>query len=116
MATAASQLPGYVALAMMLAAAMLLTPFLNNAAAVLMLGPVAGVVARSLGYNADPFLMAVALGCACDFLTPIGHQNNLLVLGPGGYRFGDYWRLGLPLSVVVLVAGTLLIALVWPLK
>jgi di/tricarboxylate transporter len=116
LASAASQLPGYAALAMMLAAAMLLTPFLNNAAAVLMLGPVAGVVARSLGYNADPFLMAVALGCACDFLTPIGHQNNLLVLGPGGYRFGDYWRLGLPLSLIVLGAGTLLITLVWPLK
>jgi di/tricarboxylate transporter len=116
MAAAASQLPGYVALAMMLAAAMLLTPFLNNAAAVLMLGPVAAVVARTLGYNADPFLMAVALGCACDFLTPIGHQNNLLVLGPGGYRFGDYWRLGLPLSLIVLVAGTVLIALAWPLE
>lgn len=116
MAAAASQLPSYMALALMLAAAMLLTPFLNNAAAVLMLGPVAGVVARTLGYNADPFLMAVALGCACDFLTPIGHQNNLLVLGPGGYRFGDYWRLGLPLSLIVLSAGTLLIALVWPLK
>jgi di/tricarboxylate transporter len=116
MAAAAAQLPGYVALAMMLAAAMVLTPFLNNAAAVLMLGPVAGVVARTLGYNADPFLMAVALGCACDFLTPIGHQNNLLVLGPGGYRFGDYWRLGLPLSLIVLTAGTLLIALAWPLR
>ena len=115
MASAAAHVPGYVALAMMLAAAMLLTPFLNNAAAVLMLGPVAGVVAKTLGYSADPFLMAVALGCACDFLTPIGHQNNLLVMGPGGYRFGDYWRLGLPLSIMVLCLGTLLIMLAWPL-
>ena len=116
LAAAATQLPGYLALAMMLAVAMLLTPFLNNAAAVLMLGPVAAVVAKSLEYNPDPFLMAVALGCACDFLTPIGHQNNLLVLGPGGYRFGDYWRLGLPLSLIVLVIGTGLIALFWPLR
>jgi di/tricarboxylate transporter len=93
-----------------------LTPFLNNAAAALMLGPVAGIVAQSLGYNADPFLMAVALGCACDFLTPIGHQNNLLVMAPGGYRFGDYWRLGLPLSLLVLLAGTPLIMCFWPLN
>lgn len=115
MAAAASQLPGYMAVGMMLAAAMILTPFLNNAAAVLMLGPVAGVVAKALGYNVEPFLMAVALGCACDFLTPIGHQNNLLVMGPGGYRFGDYWRLGLPLSLMVLLIGTPLIMLAWPL-
>ncbi len=116
MAALGSAVPGVVALGMMLAAAMILTPFLNNAAAVLMLGPVAGVVAKSLGYNADPFLMAVALGCACDFLTPIGHQNNLLVMGPGGYRFGDYWRLGLPLSLLVLFLGTPLIMWAWPLK
>lgn len=116
MASAGAGLPGYMAVAMMLAAAMTLTPFLNNAAAVLVLGPVAAVVGKSLGYNADPFLMAVALGCACDFLTPIGHQNNLLVMAPGGYRFGDYWRLGLPLSLTVLVVGTALITLVWPLK
>ena len=116
MAVLGAAVPGYAALAMMLASAMILTPFLNNAAAVLMLGPVAGVVAKSLGYNADPFLMAVALGCACDFLTPIGHQNNLLVMGPGGYRFGDFWRLGLPLSLMVLFIGTPLIMLAWPLN
>lgn len=115
MAVAGAQVPPYGALAMMIAAAMLLTPFLNNAAAVLMLGPVAGALAKDLGYNPDPFLMGVALGCACDFLTPIGHQNNLLVMGPGGYRFGDYWRLGLPLSLTVLAAGTLLIGYFWPL-
>jgi di/tricarboxylate transporter len=60
--------------------------------------------------------MAVAIGAACDFLTPIGHQCNTLVMGPGGYRFDDYWRLGLPLSVIVVVIGTLLIPLVWPLR
>lgn len=116
MAAAGAGLPGFMALGMMLASAMILTPFLNNAAAVLMLGPVSAVVATTLGYSPDPFLMAVALGCACDFLTPIGHQNNLLVMAPGGYRFGDYWRLGLPLSLMVLCGGTALIMLVWPLN
>jgi len=116
LAALAASVPGEIAVAMMLASAMLLTPFVNNAAAVLMLGPVAAVVAKTLGYNSDPFLMAVALGCACDFLTPIGHQNNLLVMGPGGYRFGDFARLGLPLSLLVLFLGTPLIVMAWPLQ
>ncbi|MGE0628414.1 MAG: SLC13 family permease [Hyphomicrobiaceae bacterium] len=111
-----SQAPPYLALAMMLAASMILTPFLHHAAAVLVLGPVAAVLATSLGYHPDPFLMAVALGCGCDFLTPIGHQNNLLVMGPGGYKFRDFWRLGLPLSILVVVAGTALIMWAWPLQ
>jgi di/tricarboxylate transporter len=115
LAAVGTQVPGSVAVGMMLGVAMLLTPFLNNAAAVLMLGPVAAVLAKTLNYNADPFLMAVALGCACDFLTPIGHQNNLLVMGPGGYRFNDYWRLGAPLSLMVLLLGTPLIMMAWPL-
>jgi len=93
-----------------------LTPFLHHAAAVLVIGPVAATVAETLGYNTDPFLMAVALGCACDFLTPIGHQNNLLVMGPGGYRFTDYWRLGLPLSLLIVALGALLITTSWPLQ
>ncbi len=114
-ASVATQIPGSAAVALMMATAMILTPFLNNAAAVLMLGPVAAVVASTLNYNADPFLMAVALGCACDFLTPIGHQNNLLVMGPGGYKFTDYWKLGLPVSLIVLAAGTPLILWAWPL-
>lgn len=111
-----AMVPGYAAVAIMLAVAMILTPFLNNAAAVLMLGPVAAGVARTLGYNPDPFLMAVALGCACDFLTPIGHQNNLLVMGPGGYRFTDYARLGAPISLLVIALGTPLILFFWPLQ
>jgi di/tricarboxylate transporter len=115
LASIGAQVPGYLAVGMMLGVAMLLTPLLNNAAAVLMLGPVAGVVAKSLNYNPDAFLMAVALGCACDFLTPIGHQNNLLVMGPGGYRFNDYWRLGAPLSLIVLLLGTPLLMFFWPL-
>jgi di/tricarboxylate transporter len=115
-AAVGTSVPGYAAVGIMLGVAMLLTPFLNNAAAVLVLGPVAVVVANTLGYNPDAFLMAVALGCACDFLTPIGHQNNLLVMAPGGYRFGDYWRLGLPLTFMVLFLGTPLILLAWPLS
>jgi di/tricarboxylate transporter len=69
-----------------------------------------------LGYQPDPFLLAVAIGAACDFLTPIGHQCNTLVMGPGGYRFGDYARLGAPLSVIVVVLGVPLIMLFWPLR
>ena len=116
LATAGAHVPGYLAVAMMLTVSMLLTPFLHHAAAVLVLGPVAAIVAKSLQYDMDPFLMAVALGCACDFLTPIGHQNNLLVMAPGGYRFTDYWRLGLPLTLLVASLGTFLIVTAWPLR
>ncbi|MEZ5923896.1 MAG: SLC13 family permease [Hyphomicrobiaceae bacterium] len=115
LATAASLLPGSLSVALILAVAMLVTPILHHAPAVLVMGPIAAAVAERLGYSIDPFLMAVALGAACDFLTPIGHQNNLLVMGPGGYRFGDYWRLGLPLSILVVAAGTPLILWAWPL-
>jgi di/tricarboxylate transporter len=111
----ATSLPAYGALALLIAAAMAVTPFLNNAATVLVMAPIAAGFATNLGYNPDPFLMGVAIGAACDFLTPIGHQCNTLVLGPGGYHFGDYWRLGLPLSIIVLVAGTPLILYFWPL-
>jgi di/tricarboxylate transporter len=112
---AAAFLPAIGALALLLAAAMAVTPFLNNAATVLVMAPIAATFAGKIGYNADPFLMAVAIGAACDFLTPIGHQCNTLVMGPGGYRFGDYWRLGLPLSIIVVLVGVPLIAFFWPL-
>ncbi|MBL8837767.1 MAG: SLC13 family permease, partial [Alphaproteobacteria bacterium] len=114
-AAGASALPAWGALALMIVAAMAVTPFLNNAATVLIMAPVGAGFAHNLGLNPDPFLMAVAVGAACDFLTPIGHQCNTLVMGPGGYAFGDYWRLGLPLSAIVVVLGTALIALFWPL-
>ncbi|MFC7476387.1 SLC13 family permease [Dankookia sp. GCM10030260] len=107
-------LPPLGALGLIMLVAMAVTPFLNNAATVLMLGPIAGSLAQRLGLSPDAFLMAVAVGAACDFLTPIGHQCNTLVMGPGGYRFGDYWRLGLPLSLIVLAVGVPMIALVWP--
>ena len=107
-------LPPIGALGLVMIAAMAVTPFLNNAATVLVLGPIAAGFASKLGYGPDAFLMAVAIGAACDFLTPIGHQCNTLVMGPGGYRFGDYWRLGLPLSIMVVLVGVPLIAVFWP--
>ncbi len=115
LAAAVGGLPPALAVGAMLAAAMAVTPFVNNAAAVLVMAPIGAGVAARLGVSPDPFLMAVAVGAACDFLTPIGHQCNTLVMGPGGYRFGDYWRLGLPLSIIVLVLGTVLVTAVWPL-
>lgn len=96
-------------------ASMAVTPFLNNAATVLIVAPIGATLAKQLGYNPDPFLMAVAVGAACDFLTPIGHQCNTLVMGPGGYEFSDYPRLGAPLSALVLITGPSLILLFWPL-
>jgi di/tricarboxylate transporter len=113
--TAVRHLPPLGALGLMMLIAMAVTPFLNNAATVLMMGPIAASLAARLGLSPDAFLMAVAVGAACDFLTPIGHQCNTLVMGPGGYRFGDYARLGAPLTLIVLLVGVPLIALVWPL-
>jgi di/tricarboxylate transporter len=107
--------PGILALGAIMAVAMAATPFLNNAATVLIVAPIGASLAQLLGLRPDPFLMAVAMGAACDFLTPIGHQCNTLVMAPGGYRFTDYPRLGAPLTLLVLVVGTLLIAAVWPL-
>ena len=111
---AAQGMPPSGAVALMMVTAMILTPFLNNAATVLVMAPIAASLARQLGLSIDPFLMAVAIGAACDFLTPIGHQCNTLVMGPGGYRFGDYWRLGLPLTLIVVAVGVPLILLFWP--
>jgi di/tricarboxylate transporter len=112
----ASGLPAYGALALILGAAMLVTPFLNNAATVLVMAPIAVSFSSSLGYRPDAFLMAVAIGAGCDFLTPIGHQCNTLVMGPGGYRFGDYARLGAPLSLLVIIVAVPALLLVWPVR
>jgi di/tricarboxylate transporter len=105
-----------LALVGIMAVAMAATPFLNNAATVLIVAPVGASLAQRLGLNPDPFLMAVAVGAACDFLTPVGHQCNTLVMMPGGYRFSDYPRLGLPLTLLVLTVGVALIAAIWPLR
>ncbi|WP_242416529.1 SLC13 family permease [Sphingomonas panni] len=116
LAQVATTLPAWGAVALILAAAMAVTPFLNNAATVLVMAPIAAQFAGDLGHRPEAFLMATAIGAGCDFLTPIGHQCNTLVLGPGGYRFGDYARLGAPLSLLVLAVGTPLILLFWPLQ
>ncbi len=107
--------PPLAVLGLMMLAAMVCAPFMHNAPTVLILAPVAIGVAHHLKLGPDPLLMAVATGAACDFLTPVGHQCNTLVLGPGGYRFSDYTRLGAPLSLLVIVVGTLLISVFWPL-
>jgi di/tricarboxylate transporter len=112
---ASAVMPVPVTLGMILVITMLLTPLVHHAAAVLVMGPVAASLAGGLGLQIDPFLMAVAVGASCDFLSPIGHQCNTLVMGPGGYRFSDYWHLGLPLSALVAICGVPLILMVWPL-
>ena len=102
-----------IALTAVMITAMACSPFLHNAPTVLVLGPIGVALAQQLHLGPDAFLMAVATGAGCDFLTPIGHQCNTLVMGPGGYRFGDYARLGAPLSVLVIAVGAPLIAFVW---
>jgi di/tricarboxylate transporter len=109
--------PGHPALALaaILVVTMILSDFLNNAATAAVMCPIALSSAARLGVSGEAFLMAVAVGASCAFLTPIGHQNNTLILGPGGFRFGDYWRLGLLLELVVLAVGIPMLLLVWPL-
>jgi len=104
-----------IALALMLVVTMTLSDLVNNAATAAVMCPIAIGTADALGANADPFLMAVAIGASCAFLTPIGHQNNTLILGPGGFHFGDYWRLGLPLEILVVAVSVPMLLLVWPL-
>ena len=103
------------ALAVVLITTMFLSDVMNNAATAAVLCPIAIGIAATLGVNPDSFLMAVAIGASCAFLTPIGHQNNTLILGPGGFGFGDYWKLGLPLEIVVIAVSLPLLLLVWPL-
>ena len=100
-------------LAVVLIAAMAVTPMLNNAATVVIMAPVVVNIAQQLGVSPDAFLMAVCIGASCDFLTPFGHHNNSIILGPGGYRFGDFWRVGLPLDLIVIVLSLLLIPRIW---
>jgi len=104
-----------VGLALILVVSMFLSDLMNNAATAAVMCPIAIGTAAALGVNADSFLMAVAIGSSCAFLTPIGHQNNTLILGPGGFRFGDYWKLGLPLEFLVVAVSLPMLLLVWPL-
>jgi di/tricarboxylate transporter len=108
------QLPLWAVLALLMAVTMLLSDVMNNAATAVLMAPIGITVAQGLGAGVDPFLMAVAIGASSSYLTPIGHQSNLLVMGPGGYRFGDYWRLGLPLDLIVVALAVPLILAVWP--
>ena len=103
------------ALMVVLVTTMFLSDVMNNAATAAVLCPIALGISGTLDVNPDSFLMAVAIGASCAFLTPIGHQNNTLILGPGGFRFGDYWRLGLPLEVLIVALGVPLLLVVWPL-
>ncbi|MGM0824336.1 MAG: SLC13 family permease [Pseudomonadota bacterium] len=110
-----SDWPVVVTLVGLFILSMLLSNVINNAAAALLMAPIAVSLADGFDVSLDPFLMVVAVSASCAFLTPIGHQSNTLVLGPGGYRFGDYWKLGLPLSIVVLLVAMPMILWVWPL-
>tara|TARA_B110000263_G_scaffold42501_1_gene34470 strand:- start:2583 stop:4481 length:1899 start_codon:yes stop_codon:yes gene_type:complete len=108
-------LPHWFILAIIMIITMCLSDVINNAATALIMAPIGSGIAISLGVNIDPFLMAVAVGASCAFLTPIGHQCNALILGPGGYKFSDYWKMGLPLEILIVLVGTPLILYFWPL-
>jgi di/tricarboxylate transporter len=107
-------LPVWGIIATLLIITMLLSDIINNAATVLIMAPIGMSIGQSLGLSLDPFLMTVAIGGSCAFLTPIGHQSNTIVMGPGGYKFSDYWRMGLPMDIIIVTIGTPLIMYFWP--
>jgi di/tricarboxylate transporter len=104
-----------VVLTLLMVITMTLSDVMNNTATAVISAPIAVDIANRLGVSADPFLMVVAVAASCAFLTPIGHKNNTLIMGPGGYRFGDYWRMGLPLEILIIVVAIPMIMWVWPL-
>lgn len=112
----AGQTHPVVILGLLLFVTMALSDVMNNAATAVVMAPISISIAQTLGYSIDPFLMAVAIGASCAFLTPIGHQNNTLIMGPGGYHFGDYWRMGLPLEILIIAVSLPMILFVWPLQ
>ena len=107
--------PAWAVLALLMVVTMLLSDIMNNAATAVIMAPLGIGIAKGLGVAVDPFLMAVAVGASSTFLTPIGHQSNLLVMGPSGYKFGDYWRMGLPLDILIVAVAVPMILIVWPL-
>lgn len=107
-------MPAWAILAVLMAITMTLSDFLNNVATALIAAPIGLSVAQAIGANPDPFLMGVAVAASCAFLTPIGHKNNTIIMGPGNYHFGDYWRMGLILELLVLVVAVPAITLFWP--
>ncbi len=114
-AAATATMGPIVALVAIMVVTMTLSDMLNNVATMVIAGPIAIGLAQTLGVNPDTFLMGVAVAASCAFLTPIGHKNNMLIMGPGGFRFGDYWRMGLPLEAVVLLVGVPMLLWIWPL-
>ena len=113
--SAGGALPPWSILVLLMVVTMCLSDVINNAATALVMAPIGVGIAQQMNVSPDPFLMTVAVGASCAFLTPIGHQCNALILGPGGYRFGDYWRMGLPLEILIVAIGTPLILHFWPL-
>ena len=103
-----------VVLTVLMIVVMTLSDVLNNTATAVIGAPIAVNIADGMNVNPDPFLMAVAVAASCAFLTPIGHKNNTLIMGPGGYSFGDYWRMGLPLEIIVIAVAVPMILWVWP--
>ena len=110
-----SGFPIWVVISMIMIVTMTLSDLINNAATALIMAPISAAIANTIGASVDPFLMAVAVAASCAFLTPIGHQSNTLVMGPAGYHFGDYWRMGLPLEILILIVSVPLILWAWPL-
>jgi di/tricarboxylate transporter len=110
-----SGLPVFVIITLLLVMTMWLSDVINNAATAVVMAPLAYSISQGLNVNSDPFFMTVAIGASCAFMTPIGHQSNTLVMGPGGYEFSDYWRMGLPLDLIIVVVAVPLIMFVWPL-
>ena len=106
-------LPAWSILAIIMAVTMCLSDIINNAATALIMAPISVSIAIELGLSIDPFLMAVAIGASCDFLSQIGHQCNALILCTGVYKFGDYWRLGLPLEIIIVAVSIPVLLLVW---
>ena len=105
-----------IILGLLMILTMTLSDIMNNTATTVVMAPIGVALAHQLGLNPDSFLMAIAIGASCAFLTPIGHQNNLLIMGPGGYRFGDYWRMGLPLELLIIAISIPAILWAWPLS
>lgn len=114
-AGASGELTPVFLIMILMAVAMTLSDVMNNAATAVIMAPLAATLASQLNLSPDPFLMAVAIGSSCAFLTPIGHQNNMLIMGPGGYRFSDYWRMGLPLEILIVAIASPMLIWVWPL-
>ena len=108
-------MPAWAVLTVLMIVTMTLSDVLNNTATTIVAAPVGIQMAQSMGVNPDPFLMAVAIAASSAFLTPIGHKNNTLILGPGGYSFGDYWRIGLPLEIIIVAVSIPAILVFWPL-